>query len=260
MVKKIFKTSLQLARSLEILTSIAMYLTVYTGKSKKPTHPKHLTNDIPWFVKLISKNDKVLDLGCGTGYDSLICAKRGATLISLDISDTNIRNAKNMAKSEKITDVTFKVHDANKTLPFHSNYFDKVLMFDILEHLHRRDFALKEVKRVLKVNGLLLLVTDNPETKWKHMQKSAGLFYFADKDHKYEYPLTEITGLLSNRGFKVLSTDTVVLDTPLKPLIDFVGGFSLSLYKKITNWRIRTARKYPNESTGFQIVAKKISL
>lgn len=46
-------------------------------------------------------------------------------------------------------------------LPFKSNYFDEVVCKNVLEHLTNPGFALKEMYRVLKKGGKLLLITDN---------------------------------------------------------------------------------------------------
>ncbi|EKD89880.1 MAG: methyltransferase [uncultured bacterium] len=252
--KKIY---VQILKKMEALTSLAIHLTKYTGKSKAPMHPKYLINDIPWFTQLISKNDRLLDIGCGNGNNSFVAAKTAEHVVAIDVSSNDIKIASKLAKTGKITNITFAVRDANKKLPFSSKQFDKVLMFDVLEHLHKRELALGEARRVLKRNGLLLLVTDNPETSWKKFQKSAGLFYYADADHKYEYPRREITKLLKDNGFQITSVEPDTYDTPLKPFIDLVGGFSLAFYVKLSHWRKLMVLRHPHETTGFQIIAVK---
>jgi len=46
-------------------------------------------------------------------------------------------------------------------LPFENNYFDFVFAGEIIEHLFDSRFFLKEVHRVLKINGYLILSTPN---------------------------------------------------------------------------------------------------
>ena len=146
--------------------------------------------------------------------------------------------------------------DVNKKLPFKANFFDKVVVSDVLEHLDNRNLAINEVVRVLKNRGLLFLVTDNPNTSWKKLQKRHGLFYYADLDHKYEYPKEKILGILKSKKFSVLACKISTYDTPFKGVIDLIGGISLSLYKKLRNWRMKMAIKHPEDTTGFMIVAK----
>ena len=46
-------------------------------------------------------------------------------------------------------------------LPFQDNYFDLVLLSEVIEHLVNPDNALKEAHRVLKSNGILIVTTPN---------------------------------------------------------------------------------------------------
>ena len=173
----------------------------------------------------------------------------------LDVDKKAISFAQKQAKEKLLKNIKFLIFDANRKLPFANNYFDEVIVSDTLEHLEKRSFVLSQINRVLKKSGLLFLVTDNPQTSWKKIQKSAGLFYYADKDHKYEYSKEEIVKILIQKGFKILSLKPVTYDTPLKPFIDLVGGLSLNLYSKLSKWRKRLVLKNPNETTGFRIVA-----
>ena len=51
--------------------------------------------------------------------------------------------------------------DVNKErLPFPSNFFDVVYSKNLFEHLTNLEFALKEMKRVLKTKGKIILITD----------------------------------------------------------------------------------------------------
>lgn len=253
MIKKIIANSL---KRTNFLTSISMMLVKLTGKHKDAIHPKHLINlGSPWYLEHLKKTDVVLDLGCGVGQESIKCAPLVKSVIGFDVNVKNIGIAKNMAKDKKLTNIKFLVSSAEKIFPFRSNYFDKILMFDVIEHLKNREKALKEAKRVLKKGGMIFLVTDNPQTSWKRFQKSQGLSYYADRNHKYEYPRKEIVSLLEKNMFKVLSIKPVTFDTPLKPFIDLIGGFSLSLYTKLSSWRRQMVLKYPSQTTGFQIVA-----
>ena len=258
MIKKITAKSLKKA---DILTSVAIRLVKLTGKSKNAIHPKHLIKPLsPWYANHIKKTDSVLDIGCGIGQESVVCAKLAKSVTGFDISSKNITIAKNLARENNLKNVKFFVHNAENNLPFANNTFDKILIFDVLEHLKNRDKLIKEVIRLLKKNGKLFLLTDNPETSWKNFQKSASIFYYADIDHKYEYSKEDIKKFLKNNGFKIISIKPDTFDTPLKPFIDLIGGFSLKLYLQISKWREEMALKNPNESTGFKIICQKNSL
>ena len=252
------KFIINLLKKTEFLSSVAIRMTKLTGKSKVPLHPKHLIRSNIWFAKFLKESDFVLDLGCNSGQASLRIASQVKKVIGLDINSNLIGIAKEQALIKKIKNVNFLVGDANDKLQFKDNSFDKVICSDVLEHLYNRDLALAEIKRVLRTKGLLFLVTDNPHTSWKRLQKSQGLFYYADRDHKYEYSKEEILKKLKMRKFRIISVDTVTYDTPLKGLIDLTGGISLELYKRLGKWRQNMVKKHPENTTGYKIIAQKI--
>lgn len=240
----------------DVLTSVSIRLVKLTGKHKQAIHPKHLiSSSQPWYFRHLKKTDAVLDIGCGVGQESIKCAPWVKLVTGFDLDVNNIKIAKNIAKDKKMTNVKFLVLSAERNLPFKTKCFDKVLMLDVIEHLKNREKALREAKRVLKKGGMIFLATDNPQTSWKKFQKEQGLFYYADKDHKYEYSKKEIISLLRKNKFKVISIKPVTFDTPFKPFIDLIGGFSLTLYSKLSDYRRKMVLKHPSQTTGFQIVA-----
>lgn len=241
----------------EYLSALAIRLVYLTGKANIPMHPKHLVKkERPWFSKYLDSSDTVLDLGCGIGSDTIKSAKLVKAAIGLDFDRSSISIAKNIAREENVSNVTFSLYNLNKKLTFPENTFDKVICSDVLEHLEKRDKALNEIKRVLKNKGLLLLVVDNPDTNWKKLQKTYGLFYYADPDHKYEYPKNEIVNKLKNKNFEIVSTAPVTYDSPFKGFLDLTGGISLSVYKFFSKRKQKMLKKYPNDTTGYKIVAQ----
>jgi len=145
-------------------------------------------------------------------------------------------------------------HNLEQKLIFDNNKFDKVLCLDVLEHINNINQLLKEIKRVLKPDGLALMAIPNIETKWKKLQKNTGINnIYADPDHKIKYSLKEIKRRLGSAGFKILSVKPVVYDTAWVGFFDLLGGFSLDLYGKITKWKKKKVKNNLKESTGFRI-------
>lgn len=244
-------------KKLDLGSALSMRLVKLTRKHNEAIHPKHLLKEAVWYQKYLKKNDTVLDIGCGGATSLIKISKRIKNGYGFDIDIKSIHIARNNSKKEKATNLNFLIHDANKKLPFKAANFTIVICSDVLEHLKKRDYALNEIKRVLKKGGLFLLVTDNPNTSWKKKQKSAGVFYYADKDHKYEYPKEEILNKLRKLNFKFVSISTVTYDTPLRGMIDLIGGISLTTYKFLRNWRLHMNKKFPKETTGYRIVARR---
>jgi hypothetical protein len=49
----------------------------------------------------------------------------------------------------------------------------------------------------------------------------------------------------------------VVYDTPWAGAIDALGGVSLGLYARLSRWKREAALRRPEESTGFQVIARR---
>jgi ubiquinone/menaquinone biosynthesis C-methylase UbiE len=99
--------------------------------------------------------EKILDVPCGTGEFCMLFDQ--ASYYGLDISEKYIDYARKKYKGR------FFCGDATKS-GFDSDYFDKILIVGFLHHLDASsvDLALKEAKRILKRDGILLLIEDAP--------------------------------------------------------------------------------------------------
>ena len=88
----------------------------------------------------------LLDIGCGQKpYESLF--SRVEEYIGLEIEPDEFRDKNKMAD----------FYYDGRTLPFESGRFDNVVCFQVLEHVEDYNLFLKEIARVLKPNGKLML-------------------------------------------------------------------------------------------------------
>jgi SAM-dependent methyltransferase len=95
---------------------------------------------------------RVLDVGCGRGEILRRCAELGVEAYGVDYAPVAARMAQEAGA----------VYQADaKRLPFPSFSFDRVLMFDLIEHLHpwELDQALSEARRALRPGGRLIIHT-----------------------------------------------------------------------------------------------------
>jgi ubiquinone/menaquinone biosynthesis C-methylase UbiE len=100
-----------------------------------------------------------LDAGCGSGEFSVLVQPRTSRLISLDISFSLVRLAVQKARSLGV------VADA-LALPLRNEVFDLVVSSEMVEHTTSPGEAVKELVRVLRPGGLLVLTTPNHRWQW----------------------------------------------------------------------------------------------
>ncbi|MCS6774028.1 MAG: methyltransferase domain-containing protein, partial [Anaerolineae bacterium] len=125
----------------------------------------------------------VLDLGCGRGEIVRQVARLGARVFGIDYAPAAVRLTHRIMRGET---GTYGVARADaKALPFADDTFDRVLMFDVVEHLHpwELEICLGEVWRVLKQGGQIVIHT--APNRW----------YDA-----YAYPLVRLFRTLMGQG------------------------------------------------------------
>lgn len=119
----------------------------------------------------------VLDAACGAGYGSFEISKYAKKVRGIDISSDSIQYAKNNYSSENLK---FNVASVTE-MPFPDDEFDVVVSFETIEHIDENQqlLFLKEIKRVLKENGVLIISTPDK------------LNYSDKKNYKNEFHIKE---------------------------------------------------------------------
>jgi len=106
---------------------------------------------------------RVLDIGCGRGESLIWLSRQGATSWGLDYSEAALRIARRTlaASSREERSRCLALAADAKHLPFAPGCFHRVLMLDIVEHLHPWELALalEEARRVLAPEGMLVVHT-----------------------------------------------------------------------------------------------------
>lgn len=102
----------------------------------------------------ISKDKIVLDIASGEGYGSYLISKGATKVFGVDIDEKSINHAKVKYISSK--NIEFYVGSTD-SIPLEDNTVDVVISFETIEHHDRHEMMMKEVSRVLKKNGVLLI-------------------------------------------------------------------------------------------------------
>jgi len=98
-----------------------------------------------------------LDIGCGKGYNTRAFAKGIRKAVGIDKSKKDLAMAKKLLKGSRIT---LAVGDST-ALRFHDKEFNFITAFSVLEHVSNLDTALREIRRVLSDDGILVLQQPN---------------------------------------------------------------------------------------------------
>ena len=108
---------------------------------------------------ILSPDQRVLEIGCGTGIISLGIAPYVERVVATDISPQMISVARSKGERLSVSNVDFRVCDGY-SLPYDDGAFDVVLLFNTLHVVKEPATLLREAHRLLKPAGWLASATD----------------------------------------------------------------------------------------------------
>lgn len=157
-----------------------------------------------FLFKDVKKDERVLDLGCGNGrfYENL----KNTNYTGIDNSEKLIEIARRNYRG-----VDFRIASA-LDIPFKENEFDKVFSFAVLHHIPKEyhNIFVKEIKRVLKDDGILILTVWNLKDRKEKLdvkkinEKEILIPWHGAEDHYfYVFELNELKELF--KDFKIIS-------------------------------------------------------
>ena len=109
-------------------------------------------------AKLTPEGSRVLDCAAGTGNLSLAAAEKAESVICTDSSEKMLKTAEKKASARGISNIRFEIRDICK-LRDEDESFDTVIAGNVLHLLPDPERAVKELYRVTKKGGRLLLPT-----------------------------------------------------------------------------------------------------
>lgn len=109
------------------------------------------------YKKQIKPKSKILEIGCGLGTESIFLALRGMNVTAIDISDSAIKTAKQLADIYKVN-VNWKVGNILNS-SFEEDKFDVITDQGCFHHLtdDERRIYLHQVQKILKPDGMFIL-------------------------------------------------------------------------------------------------------
>ena len=151
------------------------------------------------FIKIIKKHigkkQRILEIGCATGY---IQNALGRRIIGIDLTHSLLKKNKN------------KVICADAlAIPFKNNSFDLVYSVNVLEHVPDADKMIKECKRVAKKNSKIILITPNGDMEFFLDAAEKLKLKLPEGPHKF-LGFKELQNLIKKNGLRIVSSERFV--------------------------------------------------
>ncbi|MDD4778690.1 MAG: methyltransferase domain-containing protein [Fermentimonas sp.] len=141
-------------------------------------------------IDYLHAQHNVLDVACAYGVGTNLLAEHCQTITGVDLSESAIKQARDNIKRDN---VSFLLGDATALDFISDNMFDRVVSFDTIEHIEQDRAFIKEIKRVLKPEGLFILGT--PRKVGEHV---------INPYHVREYSYEELEALLLEEGLRII--------------------------------------------------------
>jgi len=157
---------------------------------------------------------QLLEIACGLGALTCLCAERGAQAWGVDLSETALQVGRAYATSHRLA-VRFVCASVYE-IPFPAETFDLVISCETLEHLQCPGHGLNELRRVIREGGMLLLTTPNYLNMVGLYRISLSLrkkrYWSTDTVQPVEQCFTylSVARLLRLHGFRVRDMDSMV--------------------------------------------------
>jgi SAM-dependent methyltransferase len=174
-----------------------------------PRHAHREGRIIRQLERLITAPGLHVECAAGVGSLSLTLARKGHTVVSVDLSLRSLQVLTTRAASAEASDRVLPVVAEITTLPFESDSFASATSAETLEHVPSHEDAVAELARVLKPGGWLVGTVPAGPKQWSDWDEWAG--------HLRRYSGNEMKGILAGAG---LEAEALVWGWPMLRLYD----------------------------------------
>jgi 2-polyprenyl-3-methyl-5-hydroxy-6-metoxy-1,4-benzoquinol methylase len=171
-------------------------------------------------LALAGSPQRVLDVGCSTGYLSRRLVERGSAVIGIEADERAAQVARDVCERVLVGDVE------EMELPFEPGSFDVILCGDVIEHLREPRRFLERVRPLLASDGRLVLTTPNIANWAMRLGLLAGRWRYTDRGildrtHLHLFTRRTLVETLEEAGYRIVKLDfTVPVPILRRPLIE----------------------------------------
>lgn len=171
---------------------------------------------------------KILEIGSGQGFNSFFLSKNN-NVVGIDMSKKDIAISK-----KRYPQVEFFYMNAEK-LKFKNNSFDEVYAMDILEHVNNLEKTIKEIYRVLRVKGRLII--NIPYYKSEYWLLKIRPTFHKEIHHVRVFQENELDKLLKKKKFKLIKKEKRDFLQHLELFFLFKRKINSNTQLSIGSWR-----------------------
>lgn len=107
----------------------------------------------------LKKEDRVFEIGCGTGVATIPLSKYVKEITATDISENMIQKAREKAKNQSKDNIIFRTGELTE-MEVEPESYDVVAAYNVLLYMKNQEEVLKKIYEVLKPGGIFLSATD----------------------------------------------------------------------------------------------------
>ena len=177
----------------------------------------HYTNRIKNIIDVVlefSSGKVVLEIGCSQANISLLLAEKGFTNVALDIN----HNFLTYSRMKREFGTMLYVCGDGIQPPFREGVFDIIIAGEILEHIAYPELFLKEIKKLVKFKGLLIITTPNGSSLFSrlrtfeeisdHREEIIDMQYGPDGSyHLFAFTFNELKKVIEEANLKIVKAE-----------------------------------------------------
>jgi 2-polyprenyl-3-methyl-5-hydroxy-6-metoxy-1,4-benzoquinol methylase len=170
----------------------------------------------------VGTGNRVLDVGCSSGYLARPLVERGNTIVGIELDPEAARAAEEFCERVLVGDVE------TMELPLEPGSFDVVLGGDVIEHLRDPGATLARLRPFLRPGGRIVLSTPNIANwairlsllsgRWRYTERG-----ILDRSHTHLFTRATLAETLERAGYRVERIDFSVPVPGDSDLLDGVG-------------------------------------